>query len=103
MSVVEQNILATGAVASPNAIDPGRSSPLGANLVSGGANFSLYSRRASEIELLLFDREDDRTSCTRNSFGPGGEPYLSLLARLCWWRESGTTLWVSGSWAIRSR
>ncbi len=37
----------------------GRSAPLGATLVPGGANFSLYSRNASAVELLLFDREDD--------------------------------------------
>jgi glycogen operon protein len=37
----------------------GRSFPLGATLVSGGANFSIYSRAASEMELLFFDREDD--------------------------------------------
>jgi pullulanase/glycogen debranching enzyme len=37
----------------------GQSSPLGATLVPGGANFSLYSRNASAVELLLFDREDD--------------------------------------------
>jgi glycogen operon protein len=38
---------------------PGRSSPLGATFESGGVNFSIYSRSASAIELLLFDREDD--------------------------------------------
>ena len=37
----------------------GQSFPLGATVVSGGANFCLYSRHASEVELLLFDREDD--------------------------------------------
>ena len=37
----------------------GRSSPLGATIVEGGANFSLYSRNATRVELLLFDREDD--------------------------------------------
>src|SRR6516225_7507455 len=37
----------------------GRSSPLGATVVPGGVNFSLYSRNASGVELLLFDREDD--------------------------------------------
>jgi glycogen operon protein len=37
----------------------GRSSPLGATVGHDGVNFSLYSRDASEIELLLFDREDD--------------------------------------------
>jgi len=37
----------------------GRSFPLGATLVSGGANFSVFSRTAVNIELLFFDREDD--------------------------------------------
>src|ERR1700752_4467525 len=37
----------------------GRSSPLGATVTCRGVNFSLYSRDASRIELLLFDREDD--------------------------------------------
>src|SRR2546421_2705247 len=39
----------------------GQSSPLGATVVDGGVNFSLYSRTASGVELLLFDREDDAT------------------------------------------
>ena len=38
---------------------PGSSHPLGATLRAGGANFSLYSRPASRVELLLFDRMDD--------------------------------------------
>jgi len=37
----------------------GRSYPLGATLVPGGANFSVFSRGASRVELLLFEREDD--------------------------------------------
>jgi isoamylase len=37
----------------------GRSSPLGATVVPGGVNFSVYSRNASGVELLFFDREDD--------------------------------------------
>jgi isoamylase len=39
--------------------EAGRSSPLGATFRDGGANFSLYSRNATGIELLFFDREDD--------------------------------------------
>jgi glycogen operon protein len=39
----------------------GRSSPLGATVVDGGTNFSLLSRGAAGVELLLFDREDDAT------------------------------------------
>jgi glycogen operon protein len=37
----------------------GTSSPLGATILFGGVNFSIFSRDASEVELLLFDREDD--------------------------------------------
>jgi glycogen operon protein len=37
----------------------GRSSPLGAILSPEGANFSVYSKHATGIELLLFDRADD--------------------------------------------
>jgi glycogen operon protein len=37
----------------------GRSSPLGATIAEGGANFSLFSRSGTGVELLLFDREDD--------------------------------------------
>ncbi len=44
---------------SVEAIHVGRSWPLGATVVEGGVNFSLYSRTASAVELLFFDREDD--------------------------------------------
>src|SRR5678815_3220373 len=37
----------------------GQSSPLGATVTADGVNFSVFSRNASSIELLLFDREDD--------------------------------------------
>ena len=37
----------------------GRSSPLGASLSTEGANFSVYSKHATQIELLLFERADD--------------------------------------------
>ena len=37
----------------------GRSSPLGATVFPGGVNFSVYSRNASGVEVLLFNREDD--------------------------------------------
>jgi isoamylase len=37
----------------------GQSSPLGAAIVDGGVNFSLFSRTATSVELLLFDRGED--------------------------------------------
>ena len=42
-------------VASPN----GRSAPLGATVCRGGVNFSLFSRKASQVQLLFFDHVDD--------------------------------------------
>jgi isoamylase len=42
-------------VASPT---PGRPHPLGATLSPGGVNFSVWSRHATGVELVLFDRAD---------------------------------------------
>jgi glycogen operon protein len=42
-----------------NAGSTGRSAPLGSTICPGGVNFSVYSRGASGVELLLFDGEDD--------------------------------------------
>jgi len=42
-----------------NTEETGESAPLGATIVPGGVNFSLFSRSASDVELLLFDRDDD--------------------------------------------
>ena len=41
---------------------PSISDPLGATIVDGGVNFSLFSRVATGVELLLFDRVDDATA-----------------------------------------
>src|SRR5262245_26999528 len=38
---------------------PDLCSPLGATPVGGGVNFSLFSKHADAVELLLFDRPDD--------------------------------------------
>ena len=37
----------------------GRSCPLGATVLPGGVNFCVYSRNATAVELLFFNREDD--------------------------------------------
>jgi isoamylase len=36
----------------------GRPAPLGATVIDGGTNFSLYSRTATGVELVFFERED---------------------------------------------
>jgi isoamylase len=43
----------------PVAVEAGRSAPLGATIVEGGVNFSVFSRYATQVELLLFDRDSD--------------------------------------------
>jgi glycogen operon protein len=40
----------------------GRSAPLGATVEEGGVNFSIYSRGSKQVDLLLFDREDELPS-----------------------------------------
>lgn len=40
-------------------MDVGRASPLGAHRVEGGTNFSVWSRTATQVDLLLFDDVDD--------------------------------------------
>jgi isoamylase len=42
-----------------NPVIAGQPSPLGATVADGGVNFSLFSRTATGVELLSFDREDD--------------------------------------------
>lgn len=48
----------------------GRPSPLGATVERGGANFSVFSRKATAVELLLFDREDDEKPAQVISIDP---------------------------------
>jgi glycogen operon protein len=45
-------------IAAARPVIAGNSHPLGATLRRGGANFSVFSRSAARIELLLFDRVD---------------------------------------------
>jgi isoamylase len=57
--VIDQILLEQEATAAARSNEIGRSHPLGATMVPGGANFSLFSRTASGVELLLFDHESD--------------------------------------------
>ncbi|WP_216920129.1 glycogen debranching protein GlgX [Synechococcus sp. CCAP 1479/9] len=49
---------------------PGSSAPLGASLSDGGVNFSLYARRATAVELCLFDRVEDAEPLQRLTLDP---------------------------------
>jgi len=48
----------------------GESAPLGATPCKGGVNFSIFSRHASLVELLLFDRVDDAQPARVIRFDP---------------------------------
>src|SRR6516225_6020481 len=43
----------------PFQTEPGRVHPLGATVDKDGVNFSVFSRNATGVELLLFERQDD--------------------------------------------
>jgi len=51
---------------------PGKSFPLGATIVEGGVNFSVYSKNSSALELLLFDGVDEAKPSRAISFDPRG-------------------------------
>jgi len=48
----------------------GQSSPLGATPIHNGVNFSVYSRDATGVELLFFDREEDARPARVIPFDP---------------------------------
>ena len=53
----ERRTVSRGQVQAP--VRTGQSAPLGATVVPDGVNFSLFSRRAVAVDLLLFERADD--------------------------------------------
>src|SRR5262245_25472246 len=60
VAVLNRGLVAKEASAGLNVMEStGRSSPLGATVRPGGVNFSIFSRSASGVNLLFFDREDD--------------------------------------------
>ena len=65
MSSILGQVFAERAAIRDQAVEAhGRSYPLGASISANGVNFSVYSRGASHVELLLFDHQDDpRPAC----------------------------------------
>src|SRR4051812_16280431 len=47
-----------GSVREPHVSEPGAAAPLGASVSDSGVNFSVFSKHASHVELLLFDAPD---------------------------------------------
>src|SRR6516165_1787294 len=50
--------LIAGTAADQSTIGAGASLPLGATVQTGGVNFSVYSKNAARLDLLLFDSPD---------------------------------------------
>ncbi|MGA2113171.1 MAG: glycogen debranching protein GlgX [Bryobacteraceae bacterium] len=50
--------------------ESGSSQPIGAAVTPGGVNFSVYSRSASGLDLVFFDREDDARPARTISIDP---------------------------------
>src|SRR5215472_16634022 len=60
VTVLDRGVVAKEPSAAANGVEStGRSSPLGAAVLPDGVKFSLFSRSASGVNLLFFDREDD--------------------------------------------
>ena len=66
---------------STSAIHGGVSAPLGATVRPGGVNFSVFSKNATLIELLLFE-DQTATAVAGDSPRATAAPHLPLLARL---------------------
>jgi pullulanase/glycogen debranching enzyme len=50
---------------------PGRSWPLGATVMGSGVNFSIFSKHATAVELVLFERQGDKKPLRIISLNPG--------------------------------
>ena len=65
----------------PFETEPGRPHPLGATVDKEGVNFSVFSRNAISVELLLFVRQ--ASSQTNYQARAPEPPDFLFLARLC--------------------
>ena len=80
--------------------DIGRSSPLGATVVDGGVNFSLFSRTAAGVELVFFDREDDATPSRVVRIDPATNRTYHYWHVVRARADAGTDLWLPGRGAV---
>jgi len=58
-SIISPEAVATSCIDESSDLRTGTSAPLGATVEPGGVNFSIFSKRATAIDLLLFDHVDD--------------------------------------------
>ena len=78
----------------------GRSFPIGATLLKGGANFSVFSRSATSIELSLFDRVDDARPSRVIPMDPSANRTYHYSARVHSRARSGPDLRFPGLRAV---
>jgi hypothetical protein len=79
----------------------GRSSPLGATLSLEGANFSVYSKHATGIELLLFDGVDDGRKLGKESASQSATYAVDISTSAD--KQSRLFVWSSPSQILKSR
>jgi glycogen debranching enzyme len=73
-------------------LTPGIAAPLGAHYDGNGINFSLYSARATGVELCLFDEQQQevrlpltaRSGDIWHGYLPGGKPGAALRFPRTW-------------------
>ena len=80
----------------------GRSFPIGATLVTGGANFSVFSRSAASIELLFFDRVEDARPSRVIPIDPLANRTYHYWHVFVSGRRSGADLRIPGLRAVRT-
>ena len=80
----------------------GSSAPFGASILRGGVNFSVFSKNATRIELLLFDDANAADAGPDHPARRRTPPDVSLLARV----RAGPRAWpglrVSRAWTVRA-
>ena len=78
----------------------GRTAPLGATIERDGVNFSVFSRKATAVEILFFDREDDAQPTDVVRIDPITNRTYHYWHVFVPGIRAGTTLWVSIPWAV---
>ena len=80
----------------------GTSFPLGATICPGGVNFSVFSKHATGVQLLFFDRVDAAAPDAGRRSRPAAPAFVPLLARVRARHHGRSALRLPRRWAVRS-
>ena len=83
-------------------LKPGRSYPLGATLRAGGANFSVFAKHATAVELLPLRSRGRQRARPHHRARSAPPSHLSLLARVRAGDRGRPGLWLSRAWPVRT-